>query len=84
MQTVYMSLTPMWCREAASGRLLTELIKHRPDWRDVLLYLDSKMSTTTLPGRLARAYLRDWADGHFLDVPFPDNANALRPRLRRG
>uniref|UniRef100_UPI0028AFCFFD hypothetical protein n=1 Tax=Brevundimonas sp. TaxID=1871086 RepID=UPI0028AFCFFD len=83
MHSVYTVEMPMWRREAAAGRLLTELIKFQPDARDVLLYLDRRMSIQTLSGRLARAYLRDWADGHFLDVPFPDDPNALRPRLRR-
>ncbi|AYG95615.1 hypothetical protein D8I30_10810 [Brevundimonas naejangsanensis] len=73
---------PAWKGEAASGQLLTELIKYRPDWREVLLYLDSRMPTT-VAGRQARAYLRDWADGHFLDAPFPEDPHALRARLRR-
>lgn len=82
MQTVHSLDLPTWRAEAASGRLLTELIKFRPDWREVLVYLDSGISSATPAGRVAKAYLRGWAKGHFLDVPFPDDSSALRPRLR--
>lgn len=82
MQIVHSLELPTWRAEAASGRLLTELIKFRPDWREVLAYLDSGISSATPAGRLAKAYLRDWADGHFLDVPFPDAPYALRRKAR--
>ena len=80
MEAAYAVETPMWRREGASGRLLTELTKFRTDWQAVLLILDRQLSNS-LSGRLARAYLRDWADGHFLRVPFPVDPLALRPRI---
>jgi tetratricopeptide (TPR) repeat protein len=84
MQAVYTLAVPQWRRERACGRLLTELIKLRPDdYLQILTTIDLGFKRTTLAGRLASAYLRDWADGHFLPVPFLKDPGALRRRIRR-
>ncbi len=83
LHVIYRADVPNWRREAAGGRLLTELIKLRPDdWSPILQLIDLELPRTSLAGRLARAYLRDWADGHFLDVPLPEGPYVLGKRLR--
>ncbi len=82
MQAVYSLKIPQWRRERACGRLLTELIKLRPDdYPQILQTIDWQFQRSSLPGRLASAYLRDWADGHFLRVPFAKDLESLRRSL---
>ncbi|WP_375404239.1 hypothetical protein [uncultured Sphingomonas sp.] len=89
MTRIWGTELPSWRMGRGCGKLIEKLLRLRGEhWRQVLGLLDRLLAaervTATARGDLARAYLRDWVRGHFLDRAPATARRHARRKARRG
>ncbi|OAJ69143.1 PIN domain-containing protein [Gluconobacter cerinus] len=73
MRGVWRLNLPSWQQSRAIGRLLTQLVRSRPDdWKAVLHIIDAELAEHIRVGdyyaQWARDYMATWIKGHFYDL----------------